>query len=315
MTTPDLLSDLRAALARSVQEVKDDREHGASSLARRVAAAVVAATDQTPPALAAEALPVLHTALRDFASARPSMAAMANAAALIWQASLAKTGNQSKFEALANRARELVASDRNWQDATLQAARPVLTGPVFTHSRSASVENLLIAARRANPPLLSRVYQTTSQPGGEGIESARALANAGLAVTLMADAAMTLFVGDTNLVLVGADSIRPDGSVVNKVGTHTLALAAREADVPFYVVCETLKVAAPGFPLLLEEMDPRELLDEPIPGVEARNVYFDHTPAALVAGVITERGILHLPDAAQQAERAGEALTALLGHE
>lgn len=311
MPNPDALDDLRAQLDGVVHEVRDDREHGASWLARRVATAVASAVPGIPPERAPHAVPVVAEALRHFASARPSMAAVANAAASIWRAGAGATDSAARLAAMADEARHQAESDDAWQRGIFGAALPLLTGPVYTLSRSTSVERLLIAAARARPASQTSVYVSVSQPGGEGLATARALAAAGLQVTLVADAAVGLFAGAAALALVGADSVRADGSVVNKVGTFPLALAAREAGVPFYAACETLKIAAPDFPLHLEEMDPRELLPNPIPNVAARNVYFDRTPATLVAGVITERGVLHAREIASLAAAAGEALSLL----
>src|SRR5579859_3800255 len=105
----------------------------------------------------------------------------------------------------------------------------------------------------------------------------------GLAVTLVADAACGVFIGEATCVALGADSVRSDGSVVNKVGSYPLALVAREAGVPVYVLCETLKIAAPAFPLVLEEVDPVAPPPVALPGVTRRAVSFDHTPAGLIS--------------------------------
>ncbi|HKS70651.1 MAG TPA: hypothetical protein VJQ45_09530, partial [Ktedonobacterales bacterium] len=109
----------------------------------------------------------------------------------------------------------------------------------------------------------------------------------------------------------GADSVLSDGRVVNKVGTYPLALAARAAGVPLYVLCETLKVAAPTFALSLEQMPAEEILPTPIPGVTARNPYFDITPAADVAAIFTERGRLIPAQLAEQVALAARALASL----
>lgn len=311
MRNPDALADLRAQLDSVVREVGDDRAHGASWLARRVAVAVTSAAPGVPADLAPQAVPVVAEVLRRFAATRPSMAAVTNAAASIWRAGTGATDPVARLSAMADEARHLAESDDAWQQAISEAALPLLTGPVYTLSRSATVERLLIAAAQARPASPTCAYVNVSQPGGEGVATARALASAGLQVTLVADAAVGLFAGEAALALVGADSVRADGSVVNKVGTFPLALAAREAGLPFYAACETLKIAAPDFPLHLEEMDPRELLPEPAPNVTVRNVYFDRTPAPLVAGVITERGVLHAPEIASLAAAAGEALSLL----
>jgi translation initiation factor 2B subunit (eIF-2B alpha/beta/delta family) len=159
---------------------------------------------------------------------------------------------------------------------------------------------------------LAALWLTESRPGGEGIALARALAPAGWRITLIADAAVGTFVREAAAVVVGADSIRADGGVVNKIGTYPLAMVAQRAGVPMYVLAESVKIAAPSAPLVLEAMDPRELLPEPVPGISARNPYFELTPAELVTATITERGHLSQQDIAAIAGDAERDLAFLL---
>jgi translation initiation factor 2B subunit (eIF-2B alpha/beta/delta family) len=89
---------------------------------------------------------------------------------------------------------------------------------------------------------------------------------------------------------VGADAVLADGSVVNKAGTRGLALAAQREDIPVYVVTASAKVR-PDEQMHEEEADPGGLSDGDAP-VEVAAPLFDRTPADLIAGVVTERGVL-----------------------
>ncbi len=102
---------------------------------------------------------------------------------------------------------------------------------------------------------------------------------------------MGLFVREAEAAVVGADSVQPNGSFVNKVGTHLLALGARADKVPLYVLAETLKVAAPSQPqrFTVEEGKRREITRAR--WLEVRNVYFEVTPARLVSSYVTEDGV------------------------
>ena len=97
------------------------------------------------------------------------------------------------------------------------------------------------------------------------------------------------------MVLIGADSILADGSVINKAGTYVLALVAHDQGVPVYVCAESCKRRPLQLPEpALEEMDPAELSPgEPSlgPHVRVRNIYFDRTPARLISGWIDEHGV------------------------
>ena len=100
--------------------------------------------------------------------------------------------------------------------------------------------------------------------------------------------------------MVGADRVAANGDVANKVGTLGVALAARHFGVPFYVACpwSTVDLATPvGAEIVVEERDPAEVTAfaeaqvAPLT-VGARNPAFDVTPAELITGIITDRGLV-----------------------
>ena len=121
------------------------------------------------------------------------------------------------------------------------------------------------------------------------------MAEAGHEVTLITDAALpSVVAGDVgptpDAALVGADSVLPDGDVVNKVGTRALGLACRDADVSLYVVAARDKVAvADRHPS--EAADPTALYDGG-GDLVVENPVFDRTPADCVDAVVTEAGLL-----------------------
>jgi methylthioribose-1-phosphate isomerase len=123
------------------------------------------------------------------------------------------------------------------------------------------------------------------------------LTRAGIPVTVLADgaAAALLRTGTVDVVLVGADRIAANGDVANKIGTYGLALASRHHGVPFYVAAptSTLDPCTPaGDQIPIEHRAAGELL-EPFgsANVAAFNPAFDVTPAALITGYITDRGL------------------------
>jgi methylthioribose-1-phosphate isomerase len=106
---------------------------------------------------------------------------------------------------------------------------------------------------------------------------------------------------------VGADRIACNGDVANKIGTYPLSVLARRHGVPFYVVAplSTFDPRCPhGDAIPIEERAEHEVT-RPLgaraapPGVRAFNPAFDVTPAELVSAIVTERGVLHAPDAAR----------------
>ena len=125
---------------------------------------------------------------------------------------------------------------------------------------------------------------------------------AGIPITVITDsmAASRLRQGDVTCVIVGADRIAANGDVANKIGTYGVALAAREHGVPFYVAApySTFDAATPhGAAIPIEERRPEEVRGfngraSAPDNVEVWNPAFDVTPAALIAGYITDRGLL-----------------------
>ena len=109
--------------------------------------------------------------------------------------------------------------------------------------------------------------------------------------------------GEVDFIVVGADRIAANGDVANKIGTYTVAMMAKAHGVPFYVAAplSTIDLETPsGDTIPIEQRNPREITHfGPIrvapEGAGIWNPVFDVTPASLVTGIITERGIARPP--------------------
>jgi methylthioribose-1-phosphate isomerase len=141
------------------------------------------------------------------------------------------------------------------------------------------------------------VWVSETRPRNQGLLTAWELAQAGIAHTLIADnaAGLLMMQGKVDLVIVGADRIAANGDTANKVGTYLKALAARAHGVPFYVAApvSTIDFGCPdGAAIPIEERDGAEFGEKVSRGgTPIANPAFDVTPAALIAGIITEQGI------------------------
>jgi len=138
------------------------------------------------------------------------------------------------------------------------------------------------------------VWVSETRPRGQGLLTAWELAQAGISHTLIADnaAGLLMMQGKVDGVIVGADRIAANGDTANKVGTYLKALAARAHGVPFYVAApvSTIDFACPaGAGIPIEERAAEEF---GIDGVPVANPAFDVTPAGLIAGIITEHGVV-----------------------
>jgi methylthioribose-1-phosphate isomerase len=106
-----------------------------------------------------------------------------------------------------------------------------------------------------------------------------------------------------NLIIVGADRIARNGDVVNKIGTYSLSVLARENKVPFYIAApiSTIDISIrSGEEIPIEERDPKEvtqILGKQIApaGVKVFNPAFDLTPHGYIEAIITEKGIIRKP--------------------
>lgn len=163
---------------------------------------------------------------------------------------------------------------------------------VITHSLSSSVtETFRLLAPRGVKAIASE-----ARPGYEGRQQAVHLDHAGIPVTLVTDAQLGHFAGHASVALVGADTLLADGSVINKVGTSLLALAAREHGIPFYVCCESFKaIPFAAQSVELEEADPGEIDAPRGKHITPMNLYFDVTPARLISAWITDEGVSESP--------------------
>lgn len=153
------------------------------------------------------------------------------------------------------------------------------------------------------------VWVDETRPRNQGaLLTAFELANHGVPHTVIADNAggLLMMQGKVDAVIVGTDRVTANGDVCNKIGTYLKALAAADNGVPFYVALPytTFDPATPtGADVPIEERAPEELtrLTGPAAGgiatvkvtdSPAANPAFDVTPARLVTGYITERGVL-----------------------
>jgi len=156
------------------------------------------------------------------------------------------------------------------------------------------------------------VYVNETRPRGQGARlTAWELYQAGIPHMIIPDNATATIMdqGKVDIMIVGADRIAANGDVANKIGTLEKAIIAQHFDVPFYVAAPTSTIdlgCGSGSEIPIEERDEDEVLYQHgidregklhevlvcSPGSHAYNPAFDITPARLVSGIITERGIV-----------------------
>ncbi|MBS3760672.1 MAG: ribose 1,5-bisphosphate isomerase, partial [Halodesulfurarchaeum sp.] len=130
-----------------------------------------------------------------------------------------------------------------------------------------------------------------------GKSTASQLRDMGVPVTMIVDSAAHRYLNDVDHVLVGADSIAADGSVINKIGTSGLAVNARDRGTPIVVAAQTLKLhpgTLTGHTVEIEMRAETEVISADdradIGEITVENPAFDVTPPRHIDAIITERG-------------------------
>lgn len=163
---------------------------------------------------------------------------------------------------------------------------------------------------------IERVFADETRPWLQGARlTAWELVQERIPVTLLVEgaAAHLLKQGGVRWVIVGADRIAANGDTANKIGTYSLAVAARYHGVKFMVVAPTTTVDMSirnGAAIRIETRSPEEVLSvqgqQVAPaGVEAWNPSFDVTPAELVDAIVTEKGVVTDPTVEKMAAMMG----------
>jgi methylthioribose-1-phosphate isomerase len=170
------------------------------------------------------------------------------------------------------------------------------TGPLATGGEGTAL-GCFVAAHRAGKAL--HVYADETRPLLQGARLTMfELHEAGVPCTLIVDsaAAVTMQQKSIAAVVVGADRIAANGDTANKVGTYGVAIAAAYHHIPFYVAAprSTIDFAlgdGAGIPIEQRAAGEVRIAD----GDDVYNPAFDVTPAGLIAGFITEYGVIRPP--------------------
>jgi len=164
---------------------------------------------------------------------------------------------------------------------------------VFTHCHSSTVTRMIAKAKAEGKEF--SVICTETRPAFQGRITVREMVELGIQTMFIVDSAARSYMGDVDLVVVGADAVTSEGNVVNKIGTSSIAVLANEARKPFYVVSELLKFdpeTLNGTYERIEQRNPNEVWNEAPEKLSVRNPAFDVTPSRYIHGIICEEGVI-----------------------
>ena len=151
-----------------------------------------------------------------------------------------------------------------------------------------------------------KVFATETRPVLQGARlTTWELKKAGIPATLITDSTAGYFMskGEVDCIIVGADRIAANGDTANKIGTYTLAVLAKENDIPFYVAAPTTTIdpsLASGEEIPIEQRSSEEVtrmqgVNIAPEGINAANPAFDVTPHRYITAIVTEKGIIREP--------------------
>ena len=281
-------------IEKKIEKIVNDRRRGAAQLASsaiRILMAVCQRSESTD--LKELARTIKQTAL-SLTQARPSMAPIRNWSLVFAQRFLAKTNADFSIREAKRQGvligKELLALQQEFVHQQVEATRTITRDyeSVVTLSYSSTVEAIL----RYGLPPGCRVVIAESRPLMEGRRLFTSLSAELIEHGIMTGAHWGLAITDCDRVLVEADAVLRDLSVVNKTGTYLAALVAHAHGRDFLVAADTYKinVTMDSHNCILESKSGREVWSRQ--EKHSDNVYFDITPRQLITGFVSEKGIL-----------------------
>jgi len=282
-----------------IQPIADDLLSGAAEIALRaitIFQGVLADSEGDLPTPELKKAALTYTA-KGLIDAQPAMAPLFHLGNDVLIATEPATTNENLAElcnnALANFEKTLCASASTIADTAYDLIDPGEL--IFAYSFSSTVVSCLLNARARGR--FFRVVCTEARPSLEGRKLASRLASGGIEVIHTFDNAMGLVLGNCSAAFMGCDCIARAG-VVNKVGSWMLAVACRELKVPLYALSGTEKFVTDErmFEFERHERPGVEVWDNAPKGVAILNQQFDLVPYNLLAGLVTEKGILKEKD-------------------
>jgi len=156
---------------------------------------------------------------------------------------------------------------------------------VITLSNSETILNILKLLKNDNPRL--KVIVCESRPQCEGKFLAQQLAESLIEVEFITEAMIMQKLPVSDAVLLGADKILNDGTVINKIGSSILALAARYYNKPVYVLADNSKFGNESS-FEPKEYSPKEIWDIKNEKINITNIYFEAVDKSLITKIFTE---------------------------
>jgi ribose 1,5-bisphosphate isomerase len=280
----------------TAEDIAEMEIRGAATIARAAADALASQAEasdaESPAAFRAE----MREAARHLRDTRPTAVSLPNALRYVLRNLEGETVRELRASATDAAESFRDQLERAQDDLGEIGANRLRDGDVvMTHCHSTDALACVKAALDDGKHIEAVVKET--RPRKQGHITAEQLREWDVPVTMIVDNAGRRYLDEVDHVLVGADSIAADGSVINKVGTSMLAVSARERGVPVMVAAQTLKLhpdTLTGHTVEIEMRDETEVLSDDdrqrLGNPDVENPAFDVTPPRYVDAIVTERG-------------------------
>ena len=291
-----MVSQIHPDVEATAADIASMEIRGAATIAEAAARALRVQAEESDADDPEEFDRELRRAARHLLDTRPTAVSLPNSLRYVFQR-LAGDTVEERRASVVDGAREFCERLDNAQDdlGAIGANRLRDGDTILTHCHSTDALSCVEAAREQGKSLNAIVKET--RPRKQGHITARQLREMGVPVTLIVDGAAGRYLDDADHVIVGADSIAADGSVINKIGTRSLAVTARERDTPIVVAAQTIKLdpaTLSGHTVEIEMRAEEEVIGEDerdsIGEITVENPAFDVTPPRYVDAIVTERG-------------------------
>jgi translation initiation factor 2B subunit (eIF-2B alpha/beta/delta family) len=279
----------------AINEIKNDRVHGASYLADKALETIKNALQTSPACDCAEFLQEMSNLAHRLTECRPTMASIGNCSSRFIFELQQYSANSPTLNSLREFSMTIVQNmqaDFIWaRSQTIEAGASLIENRniIMTCSYSSTIVQIMAYAHNQGKSFQILMARSQEFPGdiAYGDRMASELAGYGIKCQVFSDDYVREKAKQADKIIVGADSINLDGSLVNGYPTAELALAAADANIPFYTVCESSK-------FLLRNI------------TESIEKGFTLVPPLLITGIASEIGII-TPNQVHQLSKPADA--------
>lgn len=273
---------MNTKVAERINKLKDDRIHGAGWLSRQAISTLKLAIDESQAQTIADFVEETKIVAAQLKQARPSMTPIANYTNQLLHQIILRSQNEIDLGSLISFAKakgnELLKSSAKAFIKAAEYGCGIINDldTVITCSYSSTVCKVLELARQRETKFRIIVAESVFEDKAYGEITAEQLMRHEIPVEIVSDKNILFRISKADKALVGADSITADGYLINGKPTFLLAQAAKNRNIPFYVVCESAKFNIQRHMAKMPELERG----------------FDGTPLDLITGIITEKGTM-----------------------